>query len=143
MKEKGVIVALDIGTGRIGMAASDSLHITANPVAVIPRDGNEFEAIEKLLKSYNAKTVVIGFPKTLKGEVGFQAEKVLAFVNRLKRDLSDVEIILWDERFTSVIAHKMFKLLGVGSKRERATKDVAEALLILQSYLNYRGRGKN
>lgn len=142
MKEKGVIVALDVGTGRIGVAASDSLHITANPVTVIPRDGNEFEAIKKLVKFYSAKTVVIGLPKTLKGDVGPQAEKVLTFVTVLKEHLSDVEIILWDERFTSVIAHKMYKLLGVRSKKERTTKDVAEALLILQSYLNYGGRKK-
>ncbi len=142
MKGKGVIVALDVGTGRVGVAASDSLHITANPVTVIQRDGNEFEAIKKLVEFYNAKTVIIGLPKTLKGDVGQQAEKVLTFVNVLKGYLSDAEIILWDERFTSVIAHKMYKLLGVRSKKERATKDVAEALLILQSYLNYGGRKK-
>ncbi|MEA3313652.1 MAG: Holliday junction resolvase RuvX [Caldisericota bacterium] len=142
MKEKGVIVALDVGMGRVGVAASDSLHITANPVTLIQRDGNEFEAIKNLVKFYSAKTVVIGLPKTLKGVVGSQAEKVLTFVNMLKGYLNGVEIILWDERFTSVIAHKMFKSLGVRSKKERATKDVAEALLILQSYLNYGGRKK-
>ncbi len=142
MKEKGVIVALDVGMGRVGVAASDPLHITANPVTVIQRDGNEFEAIKKLVKSYNAKTVIIGLPKTLSGDVGSQAEKVLTFVNVLKGYLGDVEIILWDERFTSVIAHKMYKSLGIRSKKERVTKDAAEALLILQSYLNYRGRKK-
>jgi len=135
-----IIIALDVGTGRVGVAASDPLLIAANPVAVIARDGNEFEEIKKVVESHSADTVIIGLPKTLRGEVGPQAEKVLTFTNLLREHLSGVKIILWDERFTSVIAHRMFKTLGIRSKRERLIKDAAEAMLILQSYLNYMRR---
>jgi len=141
MKE-GVIIALDVGTGHIGVAASDPLKITANPVDVLNRDGTEFSKIEEFIRRYDAKTLVIGLPKTLKGEVGMQAEKVLQFVNELREFLSGVEIILWDERFTSVIAHRMFQKAGINSRKERKIKDAAEAVLILQSYLNYIRRKK-
>ncbi len=137
MEEKSIIIALDVGTGKIGVAMSDPLRIGANPVAVIARDGNEFEEIKKIVESHNADTIIVGFPKTLRGEVGRQAEKVLEFTNTLRTYLNNKEIILWDERFTSVIAHRMFKALGIRSKRERLIKDAAEAILILQSYLNY------
>ncbi len=131
------IVALDVGTGRIGVAVSDALGITANPVAVIGRNGAEFDEIKKVLMEHNSKILIIGFPKTLKGQVGSQAEKVLGFVNELRKHLSGVDIVLWDERFTSVIAHRMFRKAGVNSRRERKIKDAAEAVLILQSYLSY------
>ncbi len=142
MKLDSPIVALDVGTGRIGVAVSDALGITANPVAVLGRNGREFDEIREILSGHNSKVLIVGFPKTLKGQVGSQAEKVLAFVNELKKHLSGIEIILWDERFTSVIAHRMFQKVGINSRRERKIKDAAEAVLILQSYLNYLRREK-
>ncbi len=142
MKLDGPIVALDVGTGRIGVAVSDPLGITANPIAVLGRDGKEFDEIRGILTEHNSKVLIVGFPKTLKGQVGSQAEKVLIFVNELKEHLSGIEIILWDERFTSVIAHRMFQKAGISSRRERKIKDAAEAVLILQSYLNYLRREK-
>ncbi len=141
-EENKVYIALDVGTGHIGVAASDPLGITANPVDVIERDGNEFNKIRDILSSHDSRTLIIGLPKTLRGEVGMQAEKVLEFTNELRKYLSNVEIVLWDERFTSVIAHRMFMKAGIRSRRERKIKDAAEAVLILQSYLNYVGRKK-
>jgi putative Holliday junction resolvase len=140
--ELGVILALDVGTGHIGVAASDALKITANPVDVLDRDGSEFEKIRELISRYDAKVLVVGLPKTLRGEVGMQAEKVIEFVNELRNFLSGIDIILWDERFTSVIAHRMFQKAGINSRKERKIKDAAEAVLILQSYLNYIRRKK-
>ena len=142
MKQNKVFIALDVGTGHIGVAASDPLGITANPLDVVNRDGNEFERIKDILNTHGSKTLIIGLPKTLRGEVGMQAEKVLKFVEELREHLSGVEIILWDERFTSVIAHRMFQKAGIKSRRERKIKDAAEAVLILQSYLKYLRRNK-
>ncbi len=142
MEKTKVFIALDVGTGHIGVAASDPLGITANPIDVIECNGNEFQRIKDILNTHNSSTLIVGLPKTLKGKVGMQAEKVLQFVEELRKYLSSVEIIFWDERFTSVIAHRMFRKAGINSRKERKIKDAAEATLILQSYLDSAGRKK-
>jgi putative Holliday junction resolvase len=137
MDQNKVFVALDVGTRHIGVAVSDPLGITANPIDIIKCNGDEFETVKEILDTHNSNVLIIGLPKTLRGEVGTQAEKVLQFTEELRQHLSGVEIVLWDERFTSVIAHKGFLKAGVKSRRERKIKDAAEAVLILQSYLSY------
>ncbi len=142
MEKTKVFVALDVGTGHIGVAISDPLGITANPIEVIERDGNEFQKIKDILGAHHCGILIIGLPKTLRGKVGTQAEKVLQFTEELRKYIADVNIALWDERFTSVIAHRMFVKAGVNSRKERKIKDAAEAVLILQSYLDYVWRKK-
>lgn len=139
LEEKLPIIALDVGTGRIGVAILRN-DILINHLDIISRDGSEFEKITKIVEDENVKTIVIGLPKTLKAEIGPQAEKVLQFVDELKVHLASffsLEIVLWDERFTSVIAHRMFRAIGLTSKKERKIKDSLEAELILESYINY------
>ncbi|OIP14069.1 MAG: hypothetical protein AUJ99_00280 [Caldisericum sp. CG2_30_36_11] len=134
------MIALDVGTGRIGVAILRDAILFTNHLDIISRDGSEFEKVASIVKDENVKTIVIGLPKTLKAEIGPQAEKVLQFVDELRLHLISpppVEIVLWDERFTSVIAHRIFRAIGLTSKKERKIKDSLEAELILESYINY------
>ena len=138
--ERLPMIALDVGTGRIGVAILRDAILFTNHLDIISRDGSEFEKVASIVKDENVKTIVIGLPKTLKAEIGPQAEKVLQFVDELRLHLISpppVEIVLWDERFTSVIAHRMFRAIGLTSKKERKIKDSLEAELILESYINY------
>ena len=138
--ERLPMIALDVGTGRIGVAILRDAILFINHLDIISRDGSEFEKVASIVKDENVKTIVIGLPKTLKAEIGPQAEKVLQFVDELRLHLISpppVEIVLWDERFTSVIAHRIFRAIGLTSKKERKIKDSLEAELILESYINY------
>lgn len=134
------ILALDVGTGRIGVAIIRNSVLLVNNLDTVARDGTaEFEKLKSIMKDEQVKVIVVGLPKTLKGEIGPQAQKVIKFVEELKTHLSDipVEIVLWDERFTSVIAHRVFRAFGFTSKKERKIKDSLEAELILESYINF------
>ena len=138
--ERLPMIALDVGTGRIGVAILRDAILFINHLDIISRDGSEFEKVASIVKDENVKTIVIGLPKTLKGEIGPQAVKVFQFVDELRLHLISpppVEIVLWDERFTSVIAHRIFRAIGLTSKKERKIKDSLEAELILESYINY------
>ncbi len=137
LEEEKRILSLDVGDGRIGVAVSDPLFLFGEPVAVLKRDGNEISEIKKFIETFNPFLIVIGLPKNLKGEVGPQAEKVLDFVEELRRQISLREIVLWDERYTSVIAHQIFRNLNIHGKQERKIKDSMEAVVILESYMNY------
>ncbi len=137
LKEISPLIALDVGIGRIGIAIfrEDSIFVT--PLGTITRDGTEYKKIMNIIEEEKVKTIVVGLPKTLKGEIGPQAEKVLKFIESLKGFVEGVEIVKWDERFTSVIAHRIFKARGYNTKEERKVKDSLEAELILESYINY------
>ncbi|PIX29618.1 MAG: Holliday junction resolvase RuvX, partial [Caldiserica bacterium CG_4_8_14_3_um_filter_35_18] len=114
--ERLPMIALDVGTGRIGVAILRDAILFINHLDIISRDGSEFEKVASIVKDENVKTIVIGLPKTLKGEIGPQAVKVFQFVDELRLHLISpppVEIVLWDERFTSVIAHRIFRAIGL------------------------------
>ncbi len=140
LEEKLPIIALDVGTGRIGVAILRNAILPVNHLEILKRDGTEFEKLNSVVRDEKIKTIIVGLPKTLKGEIGPQALKVLQFVEELKinlTEISSIEIVFWDERFTSVIAHRVFRTIGFTSKKERKVKDSLEAELILESYLNY------
>lgn len=136
------ILALDVGNVNIGIAISDKEHIFAMPLAIVKRDGNEIEAIKNIISEKDVDEVVVGLPKNLNGTIGPQANIVLEFLDKLKEALPDVKFVTWDERYTSVIAHKMLRFQGIRSKKERKIKDKFEALFILESYLEYLRRQK-
>lgn len=129
------MLCLDVGDKNIGVAISDELQLGAYPFDIIKRDGNEILKIEEIVKGKNIKKVIVGLPRTLKGEVGIQAEKVMSFVESLKSKNMGIEVIFWDERLTSVIAGRIFQESRVRQKQSRAIKDSLEAALILESYL--------
>jgi putative Holliday junction resolvase len=130
------IMALDLGDQRIGVALADDEIKIATPYHVIENkeDARTLAAIDDLIKQNHVEKLIVGLPKTLQGDVGIQAEKVLEFVRILKTRVA-VEVIVWDERFTTVEATKRLKV-HYKSRRIKKIVDASAAALILQSYLD-------
>lgn len=132
-------LGIDFGTRRIGIAVSDPLNIIARSVTVIPYSSAAPEEIKKLAEEYDVQAIVIGLPLNLKGERAQKATEVEQFAELLKK-IINVEIHLWDERFTSQTAHKTLRDMGV-PKQQRQSKeriDEMSSALILQGFLDRR-----
>jgi putative Holliday junction resolvase len=136
-------MALDIGDRTIGVACSDEGLILASPVETIQRRGPKADAIRvgTLVKDRGVSRVVAGLPLTLRGEAGPQSAKVLEFVEALKRRLQ-VPIEMWDERLTTREAERTLIAANVSRARRKEVIDQMAAVLILQTYLDARGHGR-
>lgn len=138
----GVVIALDVGDRRIGVAKSDPIGMVASPLTTLERRQNIYAEIARLVSEHGAEVVVVGLPKTLDNTVGIQAEKVLRFVEALRPFLT-VPVVMWDERFTTTEATRLLRFSGgrrIGSskKRQRYVRenvDEVAATLLLESYL--------
>ncbi len=132
-----IVVALDVGRRRIGVAASDPTGFLASGVRVIQRVSldKDVEAVRSLAESLGAERIVVGYPLSMSGEVGPQAEETERFVEALRARTS-VPIILWDERLSTLEADRRMQEAGVSGRKRRQRADVAAAVLILQSYLD-------
>ncbi len=131
-------LALDVGSKRIGVAVSDELGLTAQPVLTLERRRNQREdlrSIARLCRRFDAKGIVVGNPLTMTGEVSKQAEKVHAFAAELG-ELSGLPIHLWDERLTTHEAHQLLYEAGHTRQDHRRIVDQVAATLILQSFLD-------
>jgi putative Holliday junction resolvase len=130
-------MGLDIGDKRIGVALSDTLQILASPFKTITRndDGSVLIEIAALARQYDIGRLVVGLPYLADGSVGEQARKVLDFAEKIKAQ-AGVEIVMLDERYTSVAAGQMLR--EAGKKRSSLKKqiDAAAATVILQAYLD-------
>jgi putative Holliday junction resolvase len=132
-------LGLDVGDRRIGIALSDESATLASGLATLERVGprKDLKAIAALVREHGAGEVVVGLPRRLDGEIGPQAQKVLAFMDEL-RPVVRVPVVPWDERFTSVVATQALIEGGVSRRDRKAAVDKVSAMLILQSYLDYR-----
>ncbi len=134
------IAALDFGGKRIGIALSDPERTLAFPKGFVPVE-RALEEIPSLFRQWDVKTVVVGMPVTLRGEEGPQATKVREFVSSLEKAFReagvDVEIVLWDERFSTAQAEAFLREAGYKGKKVRLRVDAASATLMLQSYLDF------
>jgi putative Holliday junction resolvase len=136
------ILALDYGRSRIGVAVSDELGLTAQPVATIafkPKDA-AFSEIGRLVGSLGIRLVIIGLPLTLKGERGQSAMEVERFAEQLGR-VMDVPIKFWDERMTTALARRLLHEANVKIRKDKGKVDRSAATLLLQSYLDCHNRG--
>jgi len=135
------ILGVDFGSARIGIAISDPLNIIARGLSVIQQGPDAIERIRALAAEHDVERIVVGMPFNLKGEKGVKALEVEAFIVRL-RDLHVAEIIPWDERFTSSMAHDTLREMGVPQKkrRQKGLIDEMAAALILQGYLDAQTR---
>ena len=136
---KGRVLGIDYGRKRVGIAIADPLQMFAQPYGTFaPSDA--VRKLEEIQASEGIRTLVIGWPLTPDGEEGEAVAEVMEFVARLKRRLRGVEIVTWDERYTSEMAKEM--ILGVTTRRkqrrDRGRVDRAAAALILQEYLDSR-----
>lgn len=134
------ILGLDVGDKTIGVAVSDSLGMIAQGVTTIRRTSikNDMEELKNIVNEYNVSKVVVGLPKNMNNTIGPQGQKVLNFVEKMKKALNNIEIILEDERLTTVSAERM--LIDGDVKREERKKviDKVAATYILQTFLDRR-----
>ena len=131
------IMGIDYGDRRIGVAVTDLLGITAQGVATVQNRGAEKVKIEfeKLLKEYNPEKIVLGLPKNMDGTLGFRAEATYEFADLLK-ELTDKEIIFWDERLTTVSAAHILNETNTRGKDRKKVIDTVSACIILENYMN-------
>ena len=135
------ILGLDVGSKTIGVAVSDPLGITAQPVDTIRRtkldaDLKELQAIVDL---YNASLLVVGYPRNMNGTVGEQARYVDRFVEAL-RERVPLPVELVDERLTTRMANQAMMAGNVKANRRREIIDQQAAALILQGFMDRRAR---
>lgn len=133
------IVGIDFGDSRIGIAVSDPFGWTAQGVETINWKtdiGQPIERIVELIGLYEAKKIIVGFPKNMNGTVGPRGEKTNEFIEILKSRLEDVEIIKWDERLSTVSANRTMHELGVKKAKKKQVVDQIAAVYILQGYLD-------
>ena len=133
------ILGIDYGDKRIGVAVSDPLGIIAQGVAVIGKSetfDQDIRELKRIIKKYSGvDEIVVGLPKTMAGEIGPQAEKVLTFVEALKKEFK-LNIVTWDERLTTVEAERTLIEAGLSRKKRKKIIDKSAAANILQNYLD-------
>lgn len=136
------VVAVDLGTRRIGVAVTDGLGLTAQPLATIARHGGQrdLDAIAEVVRRYDAERVVMGLPLGPDGEVGRAARSVQAFVERLRGVLA-VPIELVDESFSTVEAEDVLLAADLSRARRKQVVDRVAAAVILRRWLDARPDG--
>ena len=119
------------------MALSDSGGILASPFTIIDRrdESQDIEAIIDIINQHQVEQIVVGLPRSMDGSIGKQAEKVEAFVQRL-RSHTEVPVEFRDERLTTVSAKRLMQATNTKKTRRKARDDAVAAALILQGYLD-------
>lgn len=130
-------LGLDVGDVRVGVALSDESGTLASGLDTLKRVGprKDVRAVSALVRKHDVSEVVVGIPWRLDGSLGPQGEKVMTFVESLRRSLA-VPVVTWDERFTTVAADELLAEAGVRRRDRKARIDRAAAALILQGYLD-------
>ncbi|MCU6696155.1 Holliday junction resolvase RuvX [Laedolimicola ammoniilytica] len=134
------ILGLDFGSKTVGVAVSDPLGITAQPVEIVRRKSENklrqtLARIEELAKEYQAESFVLGLPKNMNNTLGERAEKSLAFKEMLEKR-TGLPVVMWDERLTTVAANRAMMEGGVRRENRGEFVDSMAAALILQGYLD-------
>ena len=135
------IMGLDYGSVTVGVAISDPLLITAQGIEVIRRKQENklrqtYARIEALIEEYGVERIVVGFPKHLNNTVGVRAELAEEFAENVRRR-TGLEVVMWDERLTTVAAHRVLDEAELSYKKKAEVVDMLAAVLILQGYLDY------
>lgn len=138
----GRILAIDYGTKRTGIAVSDPLRIIAGGLTTV-----ETKELERFLKEYftanEVDTIVLGKPKQMNGQPSETWRFIEPLAARLRKTYPDKEVVFFDERFTSVMAHRTMLESGIGkmARRDKALVDKISATIILQSYMESKESG--
>lgn len=133
------ILSVDYGDARTGLAISDSSEFLASPIGTITEYNAEklAEKIKAEAASRGAQQIVMGLPVNMNGTKGERAQKCEAF-GKLLEEKTGLEVVMWDERSTTVSAHRILNEVNVRGKKRKAVVDAVAAVLILESYLAYR-----
>lgn len=135
------ILGLDVGSRRIGIAVSDPLGVTAQGLPTLQRQNKrlDFQALSEVIREYEISEIVVGFPLRMSGEQGVQAEKMQRFADDV-RERFGLPVHLWDERLTSAEANRLLRETEMSIRRRGQVVDQMAAVLILQSWMEARGR---
>lgn len=132
-------IGIDLGSKTVGISLSDTSRIIASPIGTFEIEENNLNEALKLVVDYikknNVSTIVLGLPKNMDGSIGFQGEYCLEFKKMLE-DATKLEVVLIDERLTTVIAHKTLKEAKMKSQKRKTKVDKLAASIILQAYLD-------
>jgi putative holliday junction resolvase len=137
---RGRRLGIDVGTVRIGVAASDPDGILATPVETVRRDrsGKHLRRLAKLVTEWEAVEVIVGLPRTLADRTGPSALDAIDVAEALAQRVAPTPVRLADERLTTVSAQRSLREAGVRAREQRAVIDQAAAVAILQSWLDQR-----
>lgn len=139
METPGRILAIDYGSRRMGLAVSDLLGITAQGIDTLLRRNKraDFARLGGIIRQYNVREIVLGYPLRMSGEAGAQSQKVAEFAEELRRKF-ELPVHLWDERLTSAEANRLLKEAELSIQKRAQAVDRMAAMLILQSFLQAR-----
>lgn len=134
------IMGLDYGAATVGVAISDELLITAQGIETIRRKQENklrqtYARIEELIVEYSVDRIVVGYPKNMNNTIGVRAELAEEFAANIRRR-TGLEVILWDERLTTVAANRVLDEANLNYKKKALVIDKLAAVLILQGYLD-------
>lgn len=130
------LMGLDVGDRRIGVAVSDQLGLTAQPVLTLVRSNRkqDLKSLQRLIRRYECVAIVVGNPLYMSGDQSPQAAKAQAFAEMLRQE-TGLPVHLWDERLTTTEAHRHLHAAGRAGSEHKAVVDQVAAVLILESYL--------
>ena len=131
------ILAVDLGRARIGVAISDELQLLAHPLETIPADDRAIPRLAHIIREKKVDHVVVGIPRQMNGQIGAAATEALTFVEKL-RAILPCPVVTWDERLTTVAAHRALRDAGKKTCDTRGYVDQVAAQMILQGYLDRR-----
>lgn len=133
------IMGVDFGDSRTGIAMCDKSEFLASPLTVIFEKNFDrcLERTAELAKSEKAELIVVGYPKNMNNTVGERAEKCALFGEKLK-EMTGIEVVMWDERCTTVSAHNYLNEVNVRGKKRKNVVDAVAAVIILESYMGFR-----
>ncbi len=134
-----IILSVDYGDTRTGIAVCDKTEFLASPVTVITEKESKtlIEKITEIAEEKKAELIVIGLPVNMDGTHGERAQRCVDFAAALT-EFSGIETVMRDERLTTVSAHKALDVTNTRGKKRKAVVDAVSAVVILQDYLDYR-----
>ncbi len=134
------VMSLDVGSRTIGVAVSDFMGLIANGAETIKRAGVEqdFSYLGKFIRENEVDTVVIGYPKNMNGTIGESAQISENFANEMRCRFPKLQVVLWDERLTTVVAEKVLIDADVRRGKRKNVIDKLAAVVILQNYIDSR-----
>src|SRR5271169_1646687 len=135
----GRVLGLDVGSRRIGMAVSDLLEITAQGLETLQRRNKrqDLAALERVIREYSVREIVVGLPLRMSGAEGTQSEKMQGFAEELRKRFR-LPVHLWDERLTSAEANRLLRETDLSIEKRAKAVDRMAAVLILQGWMESR-----
>lgn len=139
-------IALDVGSKTVGVAISDAGNFLASPLCTLRFESEDYDRaldlIEELIQKHQLEGIIIGFPKHMNGSVGESGLRSMFFKEEIEK-FTDLPVVLWDERLTTVSANRVLQSSTVKKKDRRAVVDQLAAVHMLQEYLDFKRSQSN